>query len=145
MSSRQPGQITVQPRSTLSPGEVDNIVLSELSGGPRDKKGYLRKYLPFRAALVDSYTSSVRIDASINNGDFNPVPTNSARTFDSIGVNAITIRNPSGSGADLDPSDLQLIFFTTEAQTSQEESGFSLGQLAEDIIPGVRSGVLSDR
>lgn len=137
MSARREGTKTITLTADLGPGERDSIDLGTLRGGPRNQKGYYKKYMPFGAVVVDSYTGATEVEVAINgDNDYDPVPTNTARTFDSTAINQITVRNPSGSGTTIPASDVKLILFTREEQTQQPE--FSAANVLRDLIPGVR-------
>lgn len=134
---RRPGTFTINPRiDTLTPGDTDRISLREISGGPRNQKGYLSKWAPFKAVVVDSYTS-VRLKVSVNGGDKNPVPSNTARTFDSTTISSIEVTNPANSGADVKAEDVELIVFTPNSG-SGNQSEISIRQFVSDTIPGVQ-------
>lgn len=139
MAARRPGQFTLRPRiDPLTPGDTDRIDLRTVAAGPSNKPRYLRKYVPFGAVVVDSYSDSVRLEAAVNGGEYMPVPQDSARTFDSVPVNSISIRNPSGSGADVAAKDIEIILFTNERKLQEEGTTFSLGNVLKDLVPGVR-------
>lgn len=146
MNGPQPNTITIEPHSTLEPGDTDVINLGQVTAGPRNQEGYLRKFMPFEAVVADSYSGAVRVEVSTSGTEYTPVPTNSARTFDSKPVNALYIRNPAGSGANVDPSDFKLILYLTEGEVARRsQEGFSAGKFLQDLIPGFSSGVRTDR
>lgn len=139
MSSRTEGTRTVRLNSDLQAGETRQIALAERRGGPKNKKGYLRPFLPFSAVVVDSYSESVRVRASVDGQQFDPVPENSARTFDSTTVRSVWLRNPSSSTA-VAQDDLELLLFNPQEEVARERARgtFSLQQALSDAIPGVR-------
>jgi len=131
------GTKTVRPSQDVAPGDTVQVPLGQLKGGPRNQKGYLSKYLPFKAVVVDSYTDGVRLRASVDGTDFDPVPPSTARTFDSVPVYSVYLKNPSGSGSTVAKEDIELVLFRPDTQ----ESGglnFSGNQLLSDLIPGVQ-------
>lgn len=132
MSSRtRPGTITINPRiDPLTPGDTDRIDLREVSAGPNNKPRYLRKFVPFQAVVVDSYSDTVRLQASVDGSNFHPVPEDTARTFDSTAIEQVHVRNPSGSGNNVDAADVEIILFTPDR--AEPEPQFSLFNL----IPG---------
>lgn len=134
---RRPGTHTINPRiTTLEPGDTDRISLREVRAGPRNQKGYLSKWAPFEAVVVDSYTS-VRLKVAVNGGDTNPVPPNTARTFDSTTVSSIHVTNPANSESDVKADDVELILFTSAKSPSENESNIGVRQFISDTIPGV--------
>lgn len=139
MAARQEGTRTVRLSSDLSPGETRQVKLAELTGGPKNRKGYLRQFLPFSAVVVDSYSASVRLRASIGGVNFDPVPTNSARTFDSQQIRSVWLKNPSDTTA-VTADDIELILFNPHGEVAREEQAgtFSIGRALRDAIPGVR-------
>lgn len=142
MGQRRAGSITVNPPRDIQAGDTIDIALGEIT--VQGKERYLRKYLPFGAVVVDSYSGSVRLQASVDGLQFDPVPTNSARTFDTVPVENVYIRNPAGSGATVAAGDVELILFTTEAQT-QQGPNWSLPGAVEDLVPGFSFGIRTDR
>jgi len=140
--SRRAGTKTIQLDGDLAPGDVGQLVLSTLTGGPRDQKGYLNKYLPFEAVVFDSYFSE-RLEGSLTGQDFDPIPADSARTFDNVKVHQLYVRNPSGNANTLSTADLELLLFTQESKV--HKPGFSLSDAIADIIPGFSTGVRTER
>lgn len=135
MAPRRTGTVTITPRiDPLTPGDVDRIDLRDVSG-PGGKKRGLSKYVPFDAVVVDSYAENVRLQVAVNGREFDPIPEQTARTFDSIPVETIAIKNPSGSGSNVQAENVQLILFTQE---KQEPAEFNATNLLKDLIPGVR-------
>lgn len=140
MSTRRYGTKTITLDTDIQPGETRILNLAEQQGGVANKRGFLRPYLPFSALVVDSYDGTVRVRASIDGSNFDPVPPNSARTFDSIPVNAIHLKNPHSSAV-VSSADLELILFTDERRAKQEAKDdsftFSPRKAIQDIIPGL--------
>lgn len=142
--ARRPGTKTIDPPRAIAPGETVQVPFASLTGGPRNQEGYLRKYLPFQAILVDSYNGE-RIEGSLVGSEFDPIPANTARTFDSIPAHQFYLRNPAANGGTVGVDQVKLIGFTTEADVTSGEPGFSAGQFLEDLVPGVSLGIRTER
>jgi len=141
---RRPGTKTVRPSKDIAPGETAQIPLSALTGGPRNQEGYLTKYMPFDGVVFDSYHGE-RVEGSITGSEYDPIPSNSARTFDSVKVNSVYVRVPSGNSNTLQKEDLELILFTTEESARGDGARFSISGAIEDLVPGLDFGVRTDR
>lgn len=141
MAQRRAGTQTVRLDQDVAPGETLQLPLASVSAGPRNQEGYLRKFLPFDAVVFDSYHTE-RVEGTITGREFDPIPSNSARTFDSVKVNTLYVRVPSGNSNTLAAEDLELILFNTEESTQPQ---FSLARAVSDVIPGFDFGVRTDR
>lgn len=131
------GTFTLTPESNIQPGDSVEWDLRSTKGGPRNKRGYFKKYLPFDGVVVDSYEGDTRLEVEAS-GMAGPVPTNTARTFNDNGVNYVRVSVPSSASNAVAAGNVKVILFRNKQRAQAEQASFSLGQVARDIIPGLK-------